>query len=149
MKKKLEANKASIAILEQETSKRLVEVRRERRNGAWFTKPNIADLYVWQLKVTRLDVSYGYRGTHTWTELFLTRDLTFEGAAETVMASYENHELHDKHMLELYKDKKYEEFAGYVSQHYSKWDFEVRCVPVKAHAKYRQISDYQEGEEDE
>jgi len=150
MKKRLEADKASLALIEEETIKRLAELRHLRRMGDWLVKPDMTDLHIWELETTRQIIGWGRRDSHKYTELFLTRDLAFQGAAETVISSFEGREyVSDNKILKLYEEKKYEELVGYVSQHFSEWSFEVRSVPVKANPRRKLMCEYEEGEDDQ
>lgn len=139
----------SMQVLANETTKRHLELLHLRRKGDLLVKPVNTDLHVWQLEVTRRIVGWGHTSNSEYTLLFLTRDLAFEGAAEEVMSTYEGRDVWDKEMLKLYQEKKFEEFAGYVSSRFSEWDFKVRCVSVKADGKRRPICEYEEGEEDD
>lgn len=142
------ALQTSMQVLANETTKRHLELLHLRRKGDWLVKPRSTDLHVWELKVRRQIVGWGRRDTHEYTELFLNRDIAFHAAAETIIASYEGHDIWDKKIVELYREQKYEELVGYVTQHFSEWDFEVRSVPVKMDPKRTVMCEYEEGEED-
>ena len=146
------AGAKALATLAEETSRRYAELVRQRKAGELLYRPDPSDLHTWELRTTRRDAGWGRGGEHSWTGLYVSRDVAFRAAAETAHGWFKewgHGDVADDRVKTLYADGRYEEMVEYVSSQYSTWSFQVRCVPIKSNPNVVELSEYDATKEEE
>lgn len=138
-----DALKDTLHIVASESEAEFKRLTRRRKKGELLYEPRKASLYVWELEITRHDQWMGGQSNHTWSNLYVTRDLAVMGACEEILRSYGSwREDERKKLKEQMATGKHEEALEEHMRYYQNLRFEIKSTEVRASSVPYEISEY-------